>query len=147
VSDEHDMYTLVSVLRQASLLVSSRYHAVVTSMPGGVPSIGVTMDERIHNLLHDRKHRDLLFRVDDDDLAPRLLDAMRYAYAERERVREEILRFVPGQILKMGQMGIDLEDEVLRVYPEFPRRNVPRSPEHYLPPLSRGSLALMEAFT
>ncbi len=147
VSDEHDMYTLVSVLRQASLLVSSRYHAIVTSMPGGVPSVGVTMDERIHNLLHDRKHRDLLFRVDDDDLAPRLLEAMRYAYAERERVREEILRFVPGQILKMGQMGIDLEDEVLRVYPAFPRRNVPRSPEHYLPPLSRGSLALMEAFT
>jgi polysaccharide pyruvyl transferase WcaK-like protein len=147
VSDEHDMYTLVSVLRHASLLVSSRYHAVVTSMPGGVPSIGVTMDERIHNLLHERNHRELLFRVDDEGLAPRLLDAMRYAYAERERVRDEILRFVPGQILKMGQMGIDLEDEVLRVYPDFPRRDVPRVPEHYLPALSRTTLALMESFT
>ncbi len=147
ISDEHDMYTLVSVLRHASLLVSSRYHAVVTSMPGGVPSVGVTMDERIHNLLHDRGHADLLLRVDDDGLGFRLLDAMRSAYRDSERVRAEIRAFVPGEIRKMGQMGIDLEDEVLRVYPDFPRREVPRAPEHYLPPLSRSVQALLEEQT
>lgn len=144
VSDEHDMYTLVSVLRHASLLVSSRYHAIVTSMPGAVPSVGVTMDERIHNLLHDRGHADLLLRVDDPGLAESLLSVMRHAYAERERVRAEIVRFVPGEIRKMGQMGIDLEDELLRVYPEFPRRDVRRTPLNYLPPLSRSLSALLE---
>ncbi|HEX2676098.1 MAG TPA: polysaccharide pyruvyl transferase family protein, partial [Polyangiales bacterium] len=90
VSDEHDMYTLVSILRHASLLVSSRYHAIVTSMPGGVPSVGVTMDERIHNLLHDRGHADLLLRVDDDGLGHVLLRAMRGAWGDRDRVRAEI---------------------------------------------------------
>jgi polysaccharide pyruvyl transferase WcaK-like protein len=144
VSDEHDMYTLVSILRHAGLLVSSRYHAIVTSMPGGVPSVGVTMDERIHNLLHDRGHADLLLRVDDAGLGDRLHDAMRAAWADRERVRAEILSFVPGEIRKMGQMGIDLEDELLRVYPDFPRRDVPRAPEHYLPPLSPALSALIE---
>jgi polysaccharide pyruvyl transferase WcaK-like protein len=145
VSDDHDMYTLVSILRHATLLVSSRYHAVVTSMPGGVCSVGVTMDERIENLLQDRGHTELLLRVDEPGLGETLLAAMRAAHGDRERICAEILAFVPGQIRKMGQMGIDLEDEVLRVYPELPRRRVTRSVENYLPPLSAELSRLIEA--
>jgi polysaccharide pyruvyl transferase WcaK-like protein len=145
VSDEHDMYTLVSVLRHASLLVTSRYHAMVTSMPGGVPSVGVTMDERIQNLLDERGHSDLLLRVDDVGLGERLRVAMEAAYSDRERVGAEILAFVPSQMRKMAQMGMDLEDEVLRVYPEFPARGVPRTVEHYLPPLCADLERLMES--
>jgi polysaccharide pyruvyl transferase WcaK-like protein len=139
------MYTLVSVLRHASLLVSSRYHAVVTSMPAGVPPVGVTLDERISNLLHDLGHPQLLLRVDEPGLPERLISAMRLAYAERERLRADIRAFVPGQLRKLGQMGIELEAELLRIYPNFPRRNVPRTPEHYLPPLAPELLSLLEA--
>ena len=32
-ADDYDMYQLVSILRCSSLIVSSRYHAMVTSMP------------------------------------------------------------------------------------------------------------------
>jgi polysaccharide pyruvyl transferase WcaK-like protein len=145
VSDEHDMYTLVSVLRQASLLVSSRFHAMVASMPAGVPAVGVTMDERIQNLLYDSGHKELLLRVSDSDLGSRLVEAMRSAYAQRETLRHDNRKFVPGQLLKLAQMGMDFEDEVARVYPDFPRRNVPRSPEHYLPTLSPFLVQLMEA--
>jgi polysaccharide pyruvyl transferase WcaK-like protein len=136
VSDELDMYELVSVLRNASLMVSSRYHAIVTSMPAGVPSIGVTMDERIHNLMHDRGHADLLLRVDEEGLAEKLLSAMRRLERDAERVARDVLAFVPGQIRVMGQMGMDLQDEVQRSYPEFPARDVPRTFEHFIPPLS-----------
>jgi polysaccharide pyruvyl transferase WcaK-like protein len=136
VSDELDMYELVSVLRNASLLVSSRYHAIVTSMPSGVPSIGVTMDERIHNLLHERGHADFLLRVDERGLGENLLTALRRLEREAERVRHQTYAFVPGQIRLMGQMGMDLVDEVKRVYPEFPERDVPRSFEHFIPELS-----------
>jgi polysaccharide pyruvyl transferase WcaK-like protein len=146
VSDDHDMYTLVSVLRQASLLVSSRFHAMVSSMPGGVPGVGVTMDERIQNLLQDSGHSELLLRVSDADLATRLVDTMRSAYAQRERLRQDNRRFVPSQLLKLAQMGMDFEDELARVYPDFPRRNVPRSTEHYLPKMSNDLLGLMEAY-
>jgi polysaccharide pyruvyl transferase WcaK-like protein len=145
ISDEHDMYTLVSVLRHASLLVTSRYHAMVTSMPAGVPSVGVTMDERISNLLRDRGHPQLLLRVDEPGLGERLLSAMRLAYGERERLRAEIRAFVPGQLRVLGQMGMDFEAELLRIYPNFPRRDVPRTPEHYLPQLSPELLSLLEA--
>ena len=65
ISDEHDMYEMVSVLYQCSLVISSRYHALVTSMPGGVPSIGITMDERIRNLMNDREQPQLALEVDD----------------------------------------------------------------------------------
>jgi polysaccharide pyruvyl transferase WcaK-like protein len=144
VSDEFDMYELVSVLRNASLMVSSRYHAIVTSMPGGVPSIGVTMDERIHNLMHDRGHADLLLRVGDIGLGEKLLHAVRQLDRDAEKVRRDVLRFVPGQIRMMGQMGMDFADEVKRVYPSFPLPDVPRSIEHFIPTLSADLERLME---
>ncbi len=144
VSDEYDMYTLVSVLRHASLLVSSRFHAMVTSMPVGVPQVGVTMDERITNLLRDRGHAEFLMRVEEPGLGERLVQAMRKAYAERDRLAVETRAFVPGQLRALGQMGIDFEDELARVYPSFPRRNVPRTFEHYLPRLAPELRSLME---
>lgn len=146
-SDEHDMYELVSVLRQASFLVSSRYHAIVTSMPGGVPSLGVTMDERIENLLTDRGHADLVYRVDEAALGERVLDGLRRLRRDADAIRERTLRFVPGEIRKLGTMGIELVDEVERVYPAFPRRSVPRHWDRYLPPLSAELTRLMEAYT
>jgi polysaccharide pyruvyl transferase WcaK-like protein len=146
VSDELDMYELVSVLRNASLMLSSRFHAMVTSMPAGVPSMGVTMDERITNLLEDRGHSDLLLRVEDDDLGPRILDGLRLLDRDAERVREESLRFVPTQLALMGQMGIDFSDEAQRVYPNLPRRDLPRDPLRHLPPLSADINRLLEAY-
>ena len=40
-SDHYNMYELVSILRACHMMVSSRYHGVVTSMPGLVPSAGI----------------------------------------------------------------------------------------------------------
>ena len=61
-SDRCNMYEIVSVLRSCDRMLSSRYHAIVTSMPGGVLSAGVTMDERIRNLMRERGHEYLLMR-------------------------------------------------------------------------------------
>ena len=55
-SEDYDMYQLVSILRAGHLMISSRYHGIVTSMPALVPSAGVTMDERIRNLMQERGH-------------------------------------------------------------------------------------------
>ena len=40
VSDEYDMWDLVSILRQATLLVSSRFHAMVSTIPARSALIG-----------------------------------------------------------------------------------------------------------
>ena len=75
-SDQYNMYELVSILRSCHMMASSRYHGIVTSMPGLVPSAGITMDERIRNLMRERGHQELLMTVDDPDLEPKLLAAL-----------------------------------------------------------------------
>src|SRR5258708_22794155 len=41
-SDDHDLYQIVSILRQCEYMVSSRYHGIVTCMPSLVASAGGT---------------------------------------------------------------------------------------------------------
>jgi polysaccharide pyruvyl transferase WcaK-like protein len=144
VSDEYNMYDLVSVLRNCALMVSSRFHAIVTSMPGLVSSGGITMDERIRNLLNDRGHGDLFLEVDDPDLEARTLALMRRLDRDREQIRSDIARTLPLQLKLMGQMGIDFADEVMRVYPNFPRPGLPRTWESHLPELPAAVRAIME---
>jgi hypothetical protein len=127
-------------------MVSSRFHAIVTTMPAQVPSAGITMDERIRNLMHDRGHADLFLTVDDENLSERLLEILRRLDKDADRIREEIGGSMPHQLALMGQMGIDFLDEVRRVYPEFPLRNVRRSWENYLPPLPATLTKLMEKY-
>src|SRR6202795_4185942 len=69
-SADYNMHEMVSILRACHMMVSSRYHGIVTSMPGLVPSAGITMDERIRTLMRERGHQDLLMNVHDPDLEP-----------------------------------------------------------------------------
>jgi polysaccharide pyruvyl transferase WcaK-like protein len=144
VSDDYNMYEMVSILHNCSLMLSSRFHAIVTSMNAFVPSAGVTMDERIRTLMHDRGHRHLLLEVDEENLGEKALAVLHRLDKESETISHEIAAFIPSQLKLMGQMGIDLEDEVCRVFPDFPRRDVPRSWEHYLPKLSPALGRLLE---
>lgn len=144
ISDDYDMYELVSILRNCSYMVSSRFHAIVTSMPGLVPSGGITMDERIRNLMNDRGHPDLFLEVDEDDLGDKVLAMLERLERDAEQISDDIADVLPGQLALMGQMGIEFMDEVRRVYPEFPRRDLPRTWEAHLPPLSPELRALLE---
>lgn len=146
VSDEYDMFQLVSVLRNCAYMVSSRFHAIVTSMPGLVPSAGVTMDERIRNLMNDRGHPDLFLEVDEEDLGEKVLRILLRLEREAEQISADIGRVIPQQLALMGQMGIDFMDEVCRVYPELPRRELPRTWEAHLPSLSPALQRIMEQY-
>src|SRR5207253_1928307 len=119
-SADYDMYQLVSILRCCHLMVSSRYHGIVTSMPAMVASAGVTMDERIRNLMHERGHDHLLLTVDDPDLEGKLLAVMEKLQQEREEVARGIGRTVVKNLKAMARMGVYLEQCVQRCYPEFP---------------------------
>jgi polysaccharide pyruvyl transferase WcaK-like protein len=145
-SDDFDMYQLVSILRQASYMVSSRYHGIVTSMPSLVASAGVTMDERIRNLMRERGHQHLSVTVEDPDLGPKMLQMMETLVAERESIREGIGRTVVRNLKVMARMGVIFEDLMRRQYPEFPLRGGVRSWEEYLPPLSENLVRLAETY-
>jgi polysaccharide pyruvyl transferase WcaK-like protein len=145
-SGDYDMYQLVSILRACHLMVSSRYHGIVTSMPGLVPSAGVTMDERIRNLMRERGHQHLLMNVDDVDLEEKLLAAMERLHKEGEAIREGIGRTVARNLKVMARMGVYFEQHLNRRYPDFPIRTGIQSWEDYLPPLSPILRKLVETY-
>jgi polysaccharide pyruvyl transferase WcaK-like protein len=145
-SADYDMFQLVSILRACTYMVSSRYHGIVTSMPAGVVSAGVTMDERIRNLMRERKHQHLLLNVDDPDLGPKLAEVMERLVAEADAIRESIGRTVVTNLKGMARMAAFLDEEVRKTYPEFPLRKGVLSWEDNLPPLSPELLTLVERY-
>jgi polysaccharide pyruvyl transferase WcaK-like protein len=145
-SDDYDMYQLVSILRSCSMMVSSRYHGIVTSMPGLVPSAGITMDERIRNLMNERGHGDLLMNVDDPDLEERLGVALDKLSSDGDGIACGIGRTVVKNLKVMARMGVYFEEEVQRRYPEFPTRRGEYSWEDYLPPISPNLRRLVETY-
>jgi polysaccharide pyruvyl transferase WcaK-like protein len=146
-SDDYNMYELVSILRACRMMVSSRYHGIVTSMPGLVPSAGITMDERIRNLMHERGHQDLLMNVDDPDLEPKLLSALEKLATDGERIAAGIGKTVTRNLKVMARMGVYFEEEVQRRYPEFPVRKGEFTWQDYLPPMSPGLQQLAEVYS
>lgn len=148
-SDQHDMDTMVGVLRTAGMVLSSRYHALVCSMPALVGSVGVTIDERIRNLMKERGQPDLAIDVDDEDLEARVLAALRRVDRERPAVEAGIAKAVVQNLARMGQMGIDLTREVRKYHPAFPLPLVDAAgpdPWRYLPPAGPTIQALLARY-
>ena len=125
-------------------MLSSRYHAIVTSMPAGVPSAGVTMDERIRNLMREREHDHLLSRVDDPDLEDKIAVALRLLDSDTEEIRDAIGETVARNLQLMARMGMYFEEQVARRYPGFPIRSGVLGWQDYLPPLSPNLSKLVE---
>jgi polysaccharide pyruvyl transferase WcaK-like protein len=145
-SDMYDMHQLVSILRTGQMVVSSRYHAIVTTMPSLVPSAGIAMDERIRNLMQERGQEDLLVNVDDSELEPKLIAAMERLYTDADSIRDAMGRTVVQNLKRMARMGVFFERAVHECYPEFPIQGGIRSWEDYLPPLHPGLRRLVELY-
>jgi len=145
-SREYDMYQLVSIVRCANLLVSSRYHGVVTSMPALVPSAGITIDGRIRNLMHERGQDHLLVESDDEELEAKLLEVLESLGKDSESIADGIGRTVVKNVKMMARMGESLERCVHERYPEFPASATKRDWEEYLPPLSSNLRQLLERY-
>jgi hypothetical protein len=146
VSDDHDMYTLVSVLRRCSALLSSRYHAIVCSMPARVPSAGITMDERIRNLMIDRGTPELALEVDDPGLGPRVAATLARLVDDGPGLADGIGACVVDNLERMGRMGQVFVEHLRSRHPEFPLRDglgLDGDSFDHLPSLSRDAEALL----
>jgi hypothetical protein len=120
-SDQFNMYELVSI-----------------------PSAGVTMDERIRNLLRERGHEHLLMRVEEPGLADKIVAALRALDAEAEEIPDAMERTVARNLQLMARMGTYFEEQVARRYPQFPVRKGVLGWEDYLPPLGPSLVKLLE---
>ena len=110
---------IVGLLRAADLLLSSRFHAIVTSMEAGVPAVGVSMDERIANLLGKDEIGRRLLKVDAPDLADKLVDSLRHAEANRLDISRQTRQSVAGHLREMAEMGRRFAQEVRRFHPDI----------------------------
>ncbi|MEZ4317021.1 MAG: hypothetical protein R3F61_05945 [Myxococcota bacterium] len=147
VSDDHDMYDMIALLRTCRWLLSSRYHALVCSMPAGVASAGITMDERIRNLMADRGTPSLALEVTDEALGASVLGVLRTLRDDEPAVVDGIGRCVAQNLVRMGQMGIDLVDHLRERHPELPidtRFGGRGDPLAHLPPLAPHLVTLLE---
>jgi polysaccharide pyruvyl transferase WcaK-like protein len=145
-SSDYDMYQLVSIARQATLMISSRYHGIVTTMPALVPSAGVTMDERIRNLMRQRGQPQFSIECDDPELEPKILAAMEELHRDAAHIRDGIGKTVVAHLKEMAKMGVYFEENVRKRYPEFPTRTGVQGWREYLLPLSPGLDALVGRF-
>ena len=102
------------------------------------------MDERIGNLMRDRGHTHLLMRVDEADLADKIVAALRALDAEADEIRDACGRIMARNLQMMARMGVYFEERVSRQYPEFPIRRGVLGWEEYLPPIGRELRELLE---
>ncbi len=143
VSGDYEPRALVSILRCSELMLSSRYHAVVTTMPAGIVSAGLSMDERLDNLMIERGHPELLVGVREAQLDERLEGVLEDMHVNREQLRTETEFDVCRHLRRMSYMGRLMVEHVQSRYPEFDNLQRRTSWDEYLPPLTKGLEAVL----
>lgn len=132
VSDEYNMFEIIGILSRCDLLISSRFHAIVTSMPMLIPSIGVSMDERIDLIMKARNHSRYLLKTNAVNLSQEVDRALHDAYENRQEVSHEIAICFANEVSKLYQMGEHLVKEIQRFYPEIKMQNAGKNYREYL---------------
>jgi len=113
-----------SMLRSLSTLVTTRYHAMVLSMPGCVPFIGLSRDERIRGVMKETGlFGDYYVDYKTPDLSKVLQDKITRllsAPEERKRVGKVIFDSLPYYFAQMALLGLDVRSVVKKRFPQAP---------------------------
>lgn len=113
LSSNYDGFFLTELLRSLKVLVTSRYHAQVLATGSYVPTVAVSMDERLVNLSDELgTSKEMLLHVDDPDLAPRLLLALDYAQDNADEVRGQLSVAYQDVCDRLDQMGLWLSAQL-----------------------------------
>lgn len=132
----YDGFQMMALLRTLSMLITSRYHARVLSLPGGIPGIAISMDERLYNIFQEAGHlKDYYISTEEAQLGEKLAVAMEKLWENREKVRGEIMGTIPKYLRMMAGMGKTFRNFVKKNFPEFPLPPEPKDWLGYLPPL------------
>ena len=88
-----DVFQMTGLLRQLSVLVTSRYHAAVLSMERAIPIVAVSMDARLSGVMREVELADTwLFRADDPSLGGHLIEALQQTDLHRQEIAGTIER-------------------------------------------------------
>jgi len=125
---EYPGMEIAAVLRRLSLLVTTRYHAMVLSMPGAIPFVGLSRDERIMGVMREIGEADNYY-VDyrTENLLNVLLQKAEQLLGnakEAKRYTAVIKDHLPYYFAQMGLLGLDIRDLVKEKFPQFTLPNV-----------------------
>ena len=95
-SKDHNVFQMTGLLRQLSMLVTSRSHAAVA----------ISMDSRLDGVIGETELADhYLLRVDDADLGRRITASLRLADDNTQEIRETIRRHQAINEQKVSEMS------------------------------------------
>ena len=101
----HDVFQMTGLLRQLSVLVTSRYHAAVLSMERRFPIVAVTFDARLEGVISETElDGNYLHRVDDALLGERITVSLGKADEHREEIAALIGKHLDSYKDKTRQM-------------------------------------------
>lgn len=112
---------IAAILRLLNMLITTRYHAMVLSMPGCVPFVGLSRDERIRGVMKETGlYNDYYVDYRTKELAIVLKDKIKSILADAKRasrVSEIIKQSLPYYYAQMGMLGLDIRDFVREKFP------------------------------
>jgi len=91
-SRDYNASQMTSILRSLELLITSRYHAGVLSLPNQVPQTAIGHDTRIRDLYHDLGIPELLVDHDDPERYAKLATNVDALFAEDGGIRVKLRR-------------------------------------------------------
>jgi polysaccharide pyruvyl transferase WcaK-like protein len=107
-SNEYDAATMTCILRSLDLLITSRYHASVLSMAGGVPQVALGHDLRLHDLYQESGlHDEFFIRRKAENAWERLRQIDDRLASERDTIRERIL-LINAQHVEKAKLNVKL---------------------------------------
>lgn len=107
-SNDYGAATMTRILRSLDMLITSRYHASVLSMAGGVPQVALGHDLRLHDFYKESGLADEFFikrKAEDAWTRLRLIDDR--LVSERESLRQRIL-LINEEHVKKAKRNVEL---------------------------------------
>ncbi len=90
-SRNHDVFQMTGLLRQLSILLTSRYHAAVLSMEHSVPIVAVSIDARLNGVMREVGLADrYLHQATDADLEDKIMTSLHLADEHQQEIKEAI---------------------------------------------------------
>jgi polysaccharide pyruvyl transferase WcaK-like protein len=101
-SNQYDAQQISSILRNIQYLITTRYHALVLSMPAGIPTIAISHDERLESLMEELNLKKELYfeydKYDSQELKSHLKGAFKYLHSNKDhivgRLNIELINYV-----------------------------------------------------
>lgn len=106
MSKNCDVFQMTGMLRQLSILLTSRYHAAVLSMEHTIPIVAASIDGRLNGLMNEvGMAGTCLHRATDDDLEDKLMVSLRWADEHEQEIKDNLQRHLATYKNKTAAMS------------------------------------------